>query len=108
MTGRYRDIVEPERLVFASAALDAADQPLFEVLTTVTFAGQDSETTLTVEAHVVEATAAADPYLADMGAGWTQSLEKLAEHLAKIRWWLNALSPRLWTWSGGPSPTSLR
>ena len=84
MTGRYRDIVEPERLVFTSAALDAADQPLFEVLTTVTFTEEGGETTLRLEAHVVEATAAADPYLTGMAAGWTQSLEKLGEHLARI------------------------
>ena len=84
MTGRYRDIVEPERLVFASAALDAAGQPLFEVLTTVIFSEQGSMTSLALEAHVVEATAAADPYLAGMDAGWTQSLERLADYAATV------------------------
>ncbi|HTZ21855.1 MAG TPA: SRPBCC family protein [Opitutaceae bacterium] len=84
MTGRYRDVVEPERLVFTSAALGAAGQPLFEVLTTVTFAEQAGGTVLTVEAHVVEATAAADPYLAGMDAGWTQSLERLATYAATV------------------------
>ena len=85
ITGQYRDIVEPERLVFTSAALDAADQPLFELLTTVTFTEQGGETTLALEAHVVEATAAADPYLAGMAAGWTQSLERLMAYAATVR-----------------------
>ena len=85
ITGQYRDIVEPERLVFTSAALDAADQPLFEVLTTVTFAEQGGETTLRLEAHVVEATTAADPYLAGMAAGWTQSLERLMAYATTVR-----------------------
>ena len=93
MTGRYRDVVEPERLVFTSVALDAADLPLFEVLTTVTFAEQGGETTLTLEAHVVEATEAADPYLAGMDAGWTQSLERLAAYTATVQTGGNAARP---------------
>ena len=84
MSGRYRDIVAPERLVFTSAALDAAGQPLFEVLTTATFAEQGGQTTVTVQAHVVEATDAADPYLAGMDAGWTQSLERLADYAEAV------------------------
>lgn len=84
MTGRYRDIVEPERLVFTSAALDAAGRPLFEMLTTVTFAEQDGQTIITLHAHVVAMTAAADPYLEDMAAGWIQTLERLGEHVAKM------------------------
>ena len=38
MTGVYHEIVKPGRLVFASAALGADGSPLFEVLTTMTFA----------------------------------------------------------------------
>ena len=84
MSGRYRDIVAPERLVFTSAALDAAGQPLFEVLTTATFAEQGGQTTVAVQAHVVEATDAADPYLAGMDAGWTQSLDRLADYAEAV------------------------
>jgi uncharacterized protein YndB with AHSA1/START domain len=83
MTGVYQEIVEPERFVFTSAALDAEGNPLFEVLNTVTFAEQGSKTTLTVQARVVKSTAKAAPYLAGMEAGWTQSLERLKTHLAK-------------------------
>jgi uncharacterized protein YndB with AHSA1/START domain len=83
MTGVYREIVEPERLVFTSVALDEEGNPLFEVLNTVSFAEQDGKTTLTTRARVVESTPEAPPYLEGMEAGWTQSLERLADHLAR-------------------------
>ncbi|MGH2376470.1 MAG: SRPBCC family protein, partial [bacterium] len=83
MTGVYQEIVEPERLVFTSAALDKESNPLFEVLNTVTFAEQGGKTTLTLQARVVKATAEAAPYFEGMEAGWTQSLERLAEQVAK-------------------------
>jgi alkanesulfonate monooxygenase SsuD/methylene tetrahydromethanopterin reductase-like flavin-dependent oxidoreductase (luciferase family) len=59
MTGVYQEIVEPERLVFTSAALDDEGKPLFEVLNTVAFAEQGGRTTLTTRARVVKTTAAA-------------------------------------------------
>ncbi|MGE5367698.1 MAG: SRPBCC domain-containing protein [Betaproteobacteria bacterium] len=37
MRGEFREIVPPERLVFTNIAVDAADQPIIEGLTTVTF-----------------------------------------------------------------------
>ncbi len=83
MTGVYEEIVEPKRLVFTSAAQDEEGNPLFEVLSTVTFAEQGSTTTLTVKARVVKSTAEGAPYLEGMEAGWTQSLERLETHLAK-------------------------
>jgi uncharacterized protein YndB with AHSA1/START domain len=82
MTGVYQEVVAPARLVFTSAALDGKGDPLFEVLNTVTFTEQGGKTTQTVEARVAESTAEAAPYLAGMEAGWTQSLERLAAHLA--------------------------
>jgi uncharacterized protein YndB with AHSA1/START domain len=84
MTGVYQEIVEPERLVFTSAPIDEEGNPLFEVLHTVTFAEQGGKTTLTMQARVVKMTAKAAPYLAGMEAGWTQSLERLEAHLAKV------------------------
>ena len=82
MTGVYQEIVEPERLVFTSAALDESGKPLFEVLNTVAFVEHDGTTKLTVRVRVVKSTAGAAPYLAGMEAGWTQSLERLGVHLA--------------------------
>ncbi len=85
MTGVYREIVEPERLVFTSAALDGAGKPLFEVLNTLIFGDQGGKTTLALEARVVKATAEAAPYLAGMEAGWTQTLERLEAYVAKAQ-----------------------
>ena len=81
MTGVYREIVEPERLVFTSAALDQEGQPLFEVLNTVIFAKQGGKTTLTTKARVVKSNDGAAPYLKGMEAGLTQTLECLAAFL---------------------------
>ena len=84
MTGVFQEIVEPERLVFTSSALDKEGRPLFEVLTTVTFAERGGKTTITLEAKVGKSTAAAVPMIAGMEAGWTQSLERLAKAVAKL------------------------
>jgi uncharacterized protein YndB with AHSA1/START domain len=83
MTGVFRELVEPERIVFTSYALDAAGQPLFEVLNTVTLAEADGQTTQTLHVQVVREMGDALPYLEGMTVGWSQSLERLKEHLAK-------------------------
>jgi uncharacterized protein YndB with AHSA1/START domain len=84
MTGVFQEVVAPERLVFTSAALDDKGAPLFEILTTVTFSEErDEQTKLTMQARVIMTTANADQYLDGMEMGWTQSLDRLAEHLMK-------------------------
>jgi uncharacterized protein YndB with AHSA1/START domain len=83
MTGVFQEILEPERFVFTSAALDERGNPLFEVLNRVTFAEDGSRTKLTLQASVVKATAQAAPYLAGMEQGWSQSLDRLTAYLAK-------------------------
>ncbi len=85
MAGVYQEIVEPERLVFTSAALDNEGNPLFEVLNTVTFAEQDGKTTQTSRARAVKTTAEGVPYLEGMEAGWTQSLERLEAYVCSSR-----------------------
>jgi uncharacterized protein YndB with AHSA1/START domain len=84
MTGVYQEVVEPERIVFTSAPLDAEGNALFELLTTVTFAEQGGKTKQILRARVIKRTAQAAQYLKGMEAGWTQSLEYLAECLAKM------------------------
>jgi uncharacterized protein YndB with AHSA1/START domain len=84
MTGVYQEVVEPERIVFTSAALDAEGNALFELLTTVTFAEQGGKTKQILRARVIKRTAQAAQYLKGMEAGWTQSLEHLAESLAMM------------------------
>lgn len=83
MTGRFEEIVEPEKIVFSSTPLDEQGNPMFEMLTTVTFAEQGNKTKLTLHTKVVQLTDAAAPYLKGMEAGWTQSLERLAELVAQ-------------------------
>ena len=52
--GIYREIVEPERLVFTYAWEDAEGKPGHETLVTVTFAEHDGKTKLTVHQAVFE------------------------------------------------------
>jgi uncharacterized protein YndB with AHSA1/START domain len=86
MTGVYKEIVRPERLVFTGAALDEKGEPIFEVLNTVTFVQKGEKTLVTVDARVIMATAGAGVFLQGMEEGWSQSLERLddfvKEHLA--------------------------
>ena len=77
MTGVYQEIVEPERIVFASSALDGAGNWLFDILNTVTFEAQGGKTKLTLRAKVTKGSDKAFPYLAGMNEGWKQSLERL-------------------------------
>lgn len=83
MTGVYREVIEPERLVFTASALDEKGKPLFEVLNSATFIEEGGKTMLTLEARVLTKTAGADQYLQGMEAGWTQSLERLDALMGK-------------------------
>jgi len=82
MTGAFREIVEPERLVFTAVAEDSDGNPLLESLTTVTFAEQGGKTKLTVHAQAIGIAPVAAQMLAGMEAGWTQSLERLEQLVA--------------------------
>jgi uncharacterized protein YndB with AHSA1/START domain len=84
MTGTFRELVPPERLVIFSSAIEGADGlPQLEAITTVTFAKHAGKTRLTMHAVVTKATAAAAGAVEGMEAGWSQSLERLAQHLAR-------------------------
>jgi uncharacterized protein YndB with AHSA1/START domain len=84
MTGVFCVIVEPERLVFTAVARDKQDNPLLESLTTVAFAKHGGKTKLTVQASAVGLAPVAPQMLDGMEAGWTQSLERLANHVSRI------------------------
>ncbi len=79
MSGVYREVVRPKRLVFSSGALDAQGVPLFEVLTAVTLAERQGQTELTLEASVLRETAAGGRHLDGMEEGWNQTLDRLIE-----------------------------
>ncbi len=84
MKGVFEEIVEPERLVFISSALDEKGNSMFDILNTVTFADQGGKTSLTLQARVIQATAIAPQYLKGMEMGWTQSLDRLGAHLEHL------------------------
>ncbi len=83
MTGTFDEVVEPERLVFTSSALDEKGNAMFDVVTTVNFTERGGKTTLTMQARVVKSTANAMQYIQGMEAGWTQSFERLEAYVAK-------------------------
>lgn len=79
MGGEFRELVAPERLVISCGALDEKGALLFELLHTVTFAGQRGKTKLTIRSRVTKTTAAANRYIGGYEMGMTSSLERLAE-----------------------------
>jgi len=84
MSGEFREIVAPERLVFTSGALDEKGNLLFEFLHTVTFVERSGKTMLTVQSRVIKTTTEANKYISGFEAGMTQSLERLATFVAKL------------------------
>lgn len=83
MTGTFHEIVAPERLVFTAIAEDQAGKPLLEARTTVTFEEHGGKTKLTVQASAVGLVDVGWQMLQGMEAGWTQSLERLGELVAR-------------------------
>jgi uncharacterized protein YndB with AHSA1/START domain len=64
--------------------MDEEGNPLIDGLTTVTFAEHGGKTKLTLQRSTVGLAARAVAMLEGMKAGWTQSLDRLAEYLAKV------------------------
>lgn len=85
MTGTFVEVIEPERLVFSSAALDQNGNEMFRVLNTVTFEAQGNKTKLTLHAQATMTTPAAPRYLAGMEMGWKLSLDRLADEVGSIK-----------------------
>jgi uncharacterized protein YndB with AHSA1/START domain len=84
MSGVYREIVAPERLVFVSSALDKNGIPLFEVITTVTFVEIGHTTKLTMHAIASKIRPEGAPHVAGMEEGWRQSIVRLGEYVTTI------------------------
>jgi uncharacterized protein YndB with AHSA1/START domain len=76
--GVYREIVEPERIVFTYAWEDAEGRLGHATLVTVTFAEHGTKTRLTLHQAIFETVSARDSHQ----AGWTSCLERFAEYLA--------------------------
>jgi uncharacterized protein YndB with AHSA1/START domain len=78
--GVYREVVEPERLVFTFAWEDAEGKPGHETVVTVTFSEHGTKTKLTLHQDVFETVMARDAHQ----SGWTSTLECLADYLANL------------------------
>jgi uncharacterized protein YndB with AHSA1/START domain len=80
LRGVYREIVEPERLVFTYAWEDTQGNPGHETLVTVTFADHAGKTKLTLQQAVFESVTACEEHQ----SGWGSCLERLGDYLVKI------------------------
>jgi uncharacterized protein YndB with AHSA1/START domain len=83
MKGEFHEIVPPERLVFTNIAVDAADKPIIEGLTTVTFIERGGKTTMTLQTRGRAVVDYAVGYLQGMEMGWSGSIDKLEILLAR-------------------------
>ena len=84
MGGMFHEVVALERLVFTATAFDRGDGlPDLVDINTITFAERDGKTTVTVHARVIRATRAIADALSGMEAGWSQSLDRLDDLVAR-------------------------
>jgi uncharacterized protein YndB with AHSA1/START domain len=79
MQGVYREVVEPERLVFTFAWEDQG-QPGHQMLVTVTFAEQDGKTRLTFHQAPFESVESRDSHQ----SGWSECFDRLEDYLAQL------------------------
>jgi uncharacterized protein YndB with AHSA1/START domain len=83
--GRYRGVVEPERLVFDNAALDERGDVAFEILATVTLDDQGGgRTKVTARVHHKSVAERENHERMGFFDGWGQTLERLAAHTAGL------------------------
>ena len=83
MKGVFTDVRAPERLVFSNIAIDKDGNHLLEGETAVTFTEQGGKTALTMTSHAIGLVPIAPQMLAGMEAGWSQSIDKLGELVAR-------------------------
>jgi uncharacterized protein YndB with AHSA1/START domain len=81
VSGVYREIVEPERLVFTHAWEGEDGRPGPETVVTVTFEDRGNRTEMRFHQAFFETTASRDGHR----SGWSESFQRLAEHLATLR-----------------------
>ncbi len=81
LRGVYREILEPERLVFTWAWEDAQGRPGRETLLTLNFAEYAGKTKLTLHQALFETVTARNAHQ----QGWTSGLDRLAGYLAKAK-----------------------
>jgi uncharacterized protein YndB with AHSA1/START domain len=80
MQGVYREVIEPERLVFTFAWEDENSQPKHETLVTVTFEEQDNKTLMTFRQAIFESTESRDSH----NTGWSECFDRLETYLTAL------------------------
>lgn len=79
LSGTYKEIVPPERLVFSHRWLNEKGEHEHETVVTITLREQDGKTLLTLHQAFFLSEASRDGHF----EGWTETLDNLAEYLAK-------------------------
>ena len=77
--GIFREVVEPERLVFSYAHENESGAPGHETIVTVTFEDRAGKTGLTLRQAAFESVKERNAHR----GGWSSSLDRLVEHLAR-------------------------
>ncbi|MDV2997855.1 MAG: hypothetical protein N4J56_007825 [Chroococcidiopsis sp. SAG 2025] len=80
MQGIYREIIDPERLVFTFAWEDENNRPKHETLVTVTFEEQDNKTLMTFQQAIFESTESRNAH----NTGWSECFDRLATYLTEL------------------------
>ena len=83
MSGTFTEVDKPARLVFKAFAESLDGTKYLESVTEVTFEELGNRTKLTVKAKAKGMHPMAPQMLSGMDAGWSQSLDRLAELVAK-------------------------
>jgi uncharacterized protein YndB with AHSA1/START domain len=81
LRGIYREIIKDELLVFTHAWEEDDGKPGPETIVTVRFADEDGKTRLTFEQGPFASVESRDAHK----GGWTECLERLAGHMAKLQ-----------------------
>ena len=79
LSGTYKEIAPPERLVFSHRWLNEKGEHEHETVVTITLREQDGKTQLTLHQAFFLSEASRDGHF----EGWTETLDNLAEYLAK-------------------------
>lgn len=80
MQGIYREVIEPERLVFTFAWEDENSRPKHETLVTVTFEEQDNKTLMTFQQAIFDSMESRDSH----NTGWSECFDRLATYLTAL------------------------
>jgi uncharacterized protein YndB with AHSA1/START domain len=81
MDGVFGDIIEQEKIVFTSAALDKNGERLFEVLNTITFIEEGDNTKLILHFIFSNIKPEGLQYIGGAEMGWNMSLDRLVNLL---------------------------